>query len=145
MPLDESSGVKELIVQVPIVDSECYQLPDILKVDSNRISWVSPVQICVQYTDVPAPGFTFTLGPNPDGKGQWLYVWYKLHRVAIVAIGGPHGRIVVGSNLVDETTPADLAEVINQVTIAFLVHIKETHEDDTNTGLLQQGSCIGTV
>jgi hypothetical protein len=133
MPVDESSGVKQVIVQVPIQGQDCHQLPNVLGVDNAKFHWITPVQISAQYTGVPAPGFTFTIRPGhiDDFSGQWVDVWSNLHRVAAILVGGPHNRIVIGSELLSGNIPEEIVQAAQQVTVAFLVQYEDIHEDAT--------------
>jgi hypothetical protein len=133
MPIDESSGVKQAIVQVPLFASECYELPGFLGVEIADIHWITPVQVSAHYTGVPAPGFTFTIRPHrtQEGSGQWVDIWCNLNRVASIVIGGPFHRIVVGANMGEEV-PASIIEAAHNVTVAFLVQIEDTHEDSSD-------------
>jgi len=147
LPVDDSSGVKQVIVQVPIMGSECYQLPEMLGVDASKIQWITPVQVSEQYTGIPAKGFTFCLQPNwtERGTAQVVTVVYNLQKVSSVMFGGPHKRIVTDNAALDAIIPVELGAAIERCTIAFLVQIEDTHEDVDNPGLLQSGRCIGTV
>ncbi|WDS62151.1 hypothetical protein [Pseudomonas phage D6] len=104
----------------------------------QKIEWITPIQISIEYTGVPNPAYRFVVHPNAQpGAAQWMDIFGNLEKVGYIAFGGPHGRIVTG-NCVD-------SERIDHVSAAFLVQIKETHEDSTDSGLLQPGRCIGTV
>lgn len=133
MPVDDSAGSRQVIVQVPIHNSDCYQLPDLLDIDPTAIHWITPVQVSAHYTGIPAPGFTFGIRPyrEQEGKSQWVDVFYQLNKVAVIAIGGRHGRIVTG-NAFDEQLAKlfpEAAEAVAQVTVAFLVQYEVPHED----------------
>jgi hypothetical protein len=132
MPVDDSAGSRQCIVQVPINSTECYQLPDLLQLsDPAQIHWITPVQVSAQYTGIPCPGFTFGIRPHraEEGKGQWVDIFYQLNKVAVICIGGPHGRIVTGNAVVGEEVSAEVANAVAQATVAFLVQFEVPHED----------------
>jgi hypothetical protein len=133
MPIDDSAGSHQVIVQVPIHNTECYQLPDLLGINPTAIHWITPVQVSAQYSGIPAPGFTFTIRPyrEQEGGGQWVDVFYRLNKVALISIGGPHGRIVTGNSLDEQLAKLfpEMAEAVAQVTVAFLVQYEVPHED----------------
>ncbi|MNX01517.1 hypothetical protein D3C86_310510 [compost metagenome] len=132
IPVDDSAGSRQVIVQVPLVNGECYQIPDYLKVPNECIHWITPVQVSAHYTGVPAPGFTFTVRPGREGSGQWVDVWCNLEQAASILVGGPYSRITIGSNIDSGDLSINVAEAARQVTVAFLVQFEVPHEDTDN-------------
>ncbi|MNL03332.1 hypothetical protein D3C87_1238650 [compost metagenome] len=132
IPVDDSAGSRQVIVQVPLVNGECYQIPDYLKVPNESIHWITPVQVSAHYTGVPAPGFTFTVRPGREGSGQWVDVWCNLEQAASILVGGPYSRITIGSNIDSGDLSINVAEAARQVTVAFLVQFEVPHEDTDN-------------
>lgn len=128
MPVDESTQSRQVIVQVPIYNSECYQLPDALDIVSTAVHWITPVQVSAQYTGIPAPGFTFTIRPHraEEGAGQWVDVFLRLRKVASILIGGQFGRIVTSTDIQHDDL---LFDDLRNVTVAFLVQYEVPHED----------------
>lgn len=139
LPVDKSSGVKQVIVQVPFHQTECYELHQYLGLKAaHDIEWITPIQVSSQYTGVPQPGYTFIIHPDRRYENtQWVDIFCNLEKMGVISFGGPHRRIVTG-NCVD-------SERLTDVTVAFLVQIKESNEDQHNTRLLKPGHCIGTV
>lgn len=137
VPVDASRSVKQVIVQVPFNQIECYEMRDYLTLESSeQIDWITPVQISKQYTGEPDTAYKFTIRRDQvKGATQWVDVILGDENVGLVAFGGPHSRIVIASN----------NPIVDDVTIAFLVQYKENHEDTINTGLLKQGCCLGTL
>lgn len=144
---------KRSIVQIPLDGKEqVYQLPELLLNNDPEwaIEWITPVQVSQQYTGVPSPGFTFVVRPMSEsdaGEGQRAWdsdrmvypqmvdVFYHLKLVQSFSIGGPHGRIVAGSQYVQVGDGVQDLSVLSS-TMAFLVQAKRVPDvEDTENSL----------